>query len=281
MKFSMITRSLVLSVFCIASFAQAGNILVDLGNVTVGTNTSEALRQMGLAQTMAYVGRHFCSPRKPFFQYLKELVPHQEGLPMACDEEGNQLPQLMYDWLMSTKSCKEINKTIQDALSQDASLSYASKYVFSNLASMMFTPEEFIKTKKFYPEMIELLKEYKAKGHTLYVCSNWDAESFALFEKQYPEFINLFDGKIVSGEIHLMKPQAEFFNYAMAMHGMNAEQTALIDDQQENVQAAQELCNITGIICPRKKGWISSKPDVELVRAQLQAWESNVMPKTA
>lgn len=275
MKFSMIAKSIVLSLFFVTSVAQDRYLLVDLGNVMVGTNILEVLRQMG-AEAITYAGRHLGSPRQPYFNYLKKWFPYEENLPIACDEAGNQLPQPLYDWLRSTKPCKEINKNIQDTLSQDNSLSFAEKMVFSSLANMMFRPEEFIKTKKFYPEMIELLKEYKAKGYKLYVCSNWDGESIALFEEQYPEFMNMFDGKIVSGEIHLMKPQPEFFNYAIDKYDMKRERTALIDDQEENTKAATELCKITGIKCPRKKSWISSAPDVDYVRAQLQAWENNI-----
>lgn len=269
----------LLAILILTSLVHAGTILVDLGNVTVGTNTSQALQQMGLARTLAYVFRHGQNPRKAYFAYLDTLVPHQEGLPMACDEEGNQLPQLMYDWLMSTRSCKEINDIIQNALSADNRLSYASKYLFSTMATMMFTPENFIKTKKLYPAMISLLEAYKNKGHTLIIGSNWDKESYHLFAQQYPDFIKLFDGAVISGEIHLIKPQAEFFKYAIAMHQMDPKQTAFIDDQPENIKAALE-CGITGIHCPKEKNGFGSQPNVAHVKAQLESWEQTIENKS-
>src|ERR1051326_7942239 len=51
---------------------------------------------------------------------------------------------------------------------------------------------------------LQILKELKEKGYKLYALSNWNAELYYRNADNFP-FLNLFDGKLLSGEVKMMK----------------------------------------------------------------------------
>lgn len=259
----------------LSSPLQAGSIIVDLGGVLVGTDTATAIRHMGIGNVLMYLGWYAKSPHTEYLAYLSGIMPHDPSLPVACDYDGGRLPQLMYDWLMGTRSCQEIRSIITSALDEDSALSLPSKWLFRSMTEMIFTPEIFIQTRRLYPKMVALITEYKHKGHKIYIGSNWDAESFALFITRYPELAELFDGAIVSGAIHQLKPQREFFEYGIATYELIPQETVLIDDQLENIAGAR-ACGLSAIHCRQTNGWLSGGPDVQHVRSELESWHQQL-----
>lgn len=257
------------------SLLQGGAIIVDLGGVLVGTDTSAAVQHMGIGTLLHYLGWYARSPRKDYLTYLSRIIPHDPTLPIACDDEGNRLPQLMYEWLMGTRSCQDIRSIITTSLAQDGSLSLASKHIFYSMTRMIFTPEIFVQTRTIYHDMLDLIAEYKHKGHRVFIGSNWDAESFELFTAKNPDLVELFDGAIISGVIHLLKPQCEFFEYGMSTYGLNPTTTVLIDDQLENIRGAR-MCGLSAIHCTPSKEWLNWGPDVAQVRAELELWHHQI-----
>jgi hypothetical protein len=57
-------------------------------------------------------------------------------------------------------------------------------------------------------ESVEILSELKEKGVLLYILSNWSAETYPIAEERF-DFLNWFDGKIISGEAGIVKPDLE------------------------------------------------------------------------
>ena len=55
-----------------------------------------------------------------------------------------------------------------------------------------------------------------------------------------------FDGKIISGEAGIVKPDLEIYKLLINRNDLNPQHTAFIDDKEENIRAA-ELLGIHGI----------------------------------
>ena len=55
-----------------------------------------------------------------------------------------------------------------------------------------------------------------------------------------------FDGKIISGEAGIVKPDVEIYKLLIKRHNLNPQHTVFIDDKEENIRAA-ELLGIHGI----------------------------------
>ena len=90
------------------------------------------------------------------------------------------------------------------------------------------------------PGMYELITDLKAAGYDVYGLTNWSAETFYRIEKNYPVF-TLLDGKIVSGDVKLLKPDAAIFHCLLDRYGLKAEESVFIDDTYPNVEGARAI----------------------------------------
>ena len=96
------------------------------------------------------------------------------------------------------------------------------------------------------PGMEELVKDLKAKGYRVFGLSNWSVETFALVRPVYP-VLDLMEDMVISGVEKVMKPDHRIFELALDRFGIKAEETVFIDDNPNNVKAANEL-GIHGIL---------------------------------
>jgi HAD superfamily hydrolase (TIGR01509 family) len=89
-------------------------------------------------------------------------------------------------------------------------------------------------------DTLALLASLAARQVPLYCLSNMPPGTFAYLRGRF-EFWELFDGIVISGEINMVKPQPEIFEYLLNRHGLSAADTVFIDDHPPNVEAAQAL----------------------------------------
>ena len=94
-------------------------------------------------------------------------------------------------------------------------------------------------------ESVEVLSELKEKGVLLYILSNWSAETYPIAEERF-DFLSWFDGKIISGEEGIVKPDLEIYKLLINRNDLNPQHTVFIDDKEENIRAA-ELLGFHGI----------------------------------
>jgi len=94
-------------------------------------------------------------------------------------------------------------------------------------------------------ESVKILSELKEKGVLLYILSNWSAETYPIAEDLF-DFLKWFDGKIISGEVGIVKPDLEIYKLLINSYDLNPHQTLFIDDKEENIKSA-EFLGIHGI----------------------------------
>ena len=84
--------------------------------------------------------------------------------------------------------------------------------------------------------MAELVAELKAMGYGIYLLSNASIRLHEYFHRipgaQY------FDGKVVSADHKLLKPQAEIYRTLYAKYDLNPEECVFIDDAPANAEGA-------------------------------------------
>ena len=86
----------------------------------------------------------------------------------------------------------------------------------------------------------EVLNELKKEGYRTFGLTNWSAETLPRVIDQY-EFFKLFEGIVVSGEEHLVKPDPRIFKVLLNRYNLKADECLFIDDSAKNIQAAQLL----------------------------------------
>jgi len=87
---------------------------------------------------------------------------------------------------------------------------------------------------------VEILRELKKKGYAVYALSNWSAETFPIVRHEF-NFMDLFDGVILSGEVKLIKPDPAIYELCLQMVGKSARECLFIDDSYANIIAANKL----------------------------------------
>ena len=88
---------------------------------------------------------------------------------------------------------------------------------------------------------VEILRKLKAEDrYNLYALTNWNSCLFEIALVRY-DFLQWFDGRIVSGEEKLRKPHPEFYDILSNRYHVKPEETVFIDDNLRNINAAKEL----------------------------------------
>jgi 2-haloacid dehalogenase len=88
------------------------------------------------------------------------------------------------------------------------------------------------------PGAVACLRSLKSAGCALYAISNFSAEKFSLEQRRW-DFLNLFDGVVLSADIGILKPDAGIYRYFCRTHGLEPGDCLFIDDRIENVAGAR------------------------------------------
>ena len=95
------------------------------------------------------------------------------------------------------------------------------------------------------PGVSDIVTELHHRRTPLYGITNWSAETYPIAIRKHPE-LTLFTDTVVSGEVRMSKPDPEIFRYSLERFKVTADQTVFIDDNPDNVSAAEAL-GINGI----------------------------------
>ena len=85
-----------------------------------------------------------------------------------------------------------------------------------------------------------LLPELKQAGKKLYYLSNYGVPMFERTMERFP-FFQLFDGGVVSGHEHIIKPMPRIYEILCERYGFQPEEALFVDDNADNIAAARKL----------------------------------------
>lgn len=155
---------------------------------------------------------------------LQEIVPECPELHDVLLERVFRSPY----WIMLDRGTISIEAAITAMSKGDAAL---APYVRRVVKGWWNLPP--------IPEGVEALKTCKAQGKKLYVLSNYADEPFRHAQERYG-FFGLFDGFIVSSQVHRVKPCRDIYDHLIASFGLTPARTLFIDDTPANIEAALE-----------------------------------------
>jgi 2-haloacid dehalogenase len=87
------------------------------------------------------------------------------------------------------------------------------------------------------PDTVELLRALKDRSVPCYALTNMEAETYPLRRERF-DFLNWFDGTVVSAFEGIAKPDLEIFGRLLERFSLLAGTTVMIDDSARNVEAA-------------------------------------------
>lgn len=220
------------------------SIVFDMDGVLSTTNKLRAFYEVGLGATFWEM---FDQMQLPSEKMLFDALANVPAISTKKSyTKGLQMPQIMVDWQTSAQDLTAIKKSISDYLATADMPESVKNWVTHTAIGMMLTPEKFVATRQTIPANVALLHELKDKGYKLYILSNWDKWSFPLFQQQFPEIFKdnnqeTFDGIVISGDIHDLKPNEAAFTACIEKYNLEPQATLFIDDEAVNTQAAERV----------------------------------------
>lgn len=177
-------------------------IISDLGNVLAWFDRSIAYRALG-----RHVGM---SPLR-----IAELM---DGTPLRKQFEVGAFTE------------EEFYRRVITLLGCDGAIEFSE---FAHLWGDMFTTNR---------KMVKTLVECKSRGIRLVLLSNTNSIHIAHIERNHPEIIDLFDGRLIySHRVGAAKPDRRIYDAALAHADAPPERCLYIDDLPEYVAAAESL----------------------------------------
>jgi 2-haloacid dehalogenase len=87
------------------------------------------------------------------------------------------------------------------------------------------------------PDAEALFADVRATDLGVFALSNWSAETFPLAEARF-DFLGHFDGRVISGQDGVIKPDPAIFALALERFGLEPNTAIFLDDVAVNVEAA-------------------------------------------
>jgi 2-haloacid dehalogenase len=87
---------------------------------------------------------------------------------------------------------------------------------------------------------VDLLSELRSTAVPIYALSNWSTETFPVARERF-DFLQWFDGILLSGEVRLLKPDPRIYRRFCETHAVDPAEAVYIDDLERNVHAATAL----------------------------------------
>ena len=119
-----------------------------------------------------------------------------------------------------------------------------------------------------YAYAVQWIAQLKAMGLRVYLLSNYPKDIFTLHAECgcFP-FLDQVDGKVVSGFVRMIKPNADIYEYLLSEYGLEAAESVFIDDREDNIETAKAL-GMKGIVfqsyeqaCGELDGLIAGKEE--------------------
>jgi 2-haloacid dehalogenase len=88
---------------------------------------------------------------------------------------------------------------------------------------------------------VEIFRALKESGkYKIYALTNWSAETFPVALERY-DFLNWFDGIVVSGTEKMRKPLPAFYQILLDRYQIKPKNALFIDDSLRNILAAEKM----------------------------------------
>ena len=156
------------------------------------------------------------------------------------------MPSVICSWLSGTSDSSIIIPKARTLIKNRFFASRREARLVEKALEIMFNDRLLAQHTVVITDGVALLKlaiAYNNKN-THYIFSNWNARSFncLLHSAQVKEVFSLFspDNIIISGAIGTAKPHRAMFEYPLNKYGIQAKDCLVIDDQEENIQAARK-----------------------------------------
>ncbi|MCR5686188.1 MAG: HAD family phosphatase [Lachnospiraceae bacterium] len=90
------------------------------------------------------------------------------------------------------------------------------------------------------------MEELKKRGYKIYLLSNYSQDHFQYISSKF-SFFGLEDGRLLSCEVKLLKPDRRIYEALFERYGLDPEECVFLDDSPENIKGATDA-GMKGIV---------------------------------
>lgn len=222
-------------------------IIFDLTGVVFALHKMQIARKVAGRDLIMYFLRRRKNPVDEGIMILDKMrreVPGQ--FQESVSYKGTYLPLCFVQWHQGFLTSAQAFAHIQDYFNvldkQHYFKSVHHKKVLFELLHEMFNSSNNLNAFRPIRSTVELIKKlHKLGTYKLYILSNIDKETIDGLESSYKDLFNYFDGIVTSCYSQQLKPDVAIFEYLFTKYNVNPRESCFIDDQIENIKAAQEL----------------------------------------
>lgn len=245
------------------------NIVFDLGGVLFNVSATKIFYQhLGIKNILLYCINNRKIPsglKQTFFETLDAHYPYPNQIKFAPSmHENSNLPYLLHQNLVGELNAQTALSNAYSAIEKSYYKNKFEKFLLNKIAEVTFDPTKFSSYTLPITQGFKLIKECHNSGHSIYILSNWAKESFEIIYKKYPEIFSLCNGIVISGYEGTAKPNPKIFQILLNRFDLTAKETIFIDDQTENIYAAESL-GITAILCDNFKNVIQKLKNLSVI----------------
>ena len=227
-------------------------IIFDLVGVLFKIDTFRLLRNIGLLDSLWYIITHFKNPINTSFTLLDQMAHTQKKDYFAIKYKNYLLPKCVTQWHIGKKTSRQVGNEIYEYIQKMDKQNYfkskLEKKLVEKMATIIHDTQQIAQNTRPIDKSIKLLKKLKSENkYKLFLLSNIDKETSNLLKSRYKDIFSYFDGMVFSCEANLLKPNREIYQFILDKFHIDPKRTIYIDDQLENVMAADDL-GITGIL---------------------------------
>jgi len=227
-------------------------IIFDLTGVAIDINKKELFKIIGIWPVLRYVAMHWKDPLKVTFNTLQTLYRQEDkkDYPLIKYKEYF-LPYGISLWMRGLQSNEQtlhdLNADIEKLAATGYFGSVDEKNLVLRIVDAVFNADYIATVGQRNNDILDFVQQLRNNGtYKLFVLSNFDVDSFDAFTKIAPHFFAALDGVVISSRVHMIKPYEDIYNHLLSTHNLNPQSCIFIDDQQENIDAANAL-GIVGI----------------------------------
>lgn len=103
------------------------------------------------------------------------------------------------------------------------------------------------KVVKAFDYATDWIKELQSRGYEVYLLSNYPENYFELHTHNQLDFASIVDGKIISGMVKMVKPDADIYQCLFTTYNLKPEECVFLDDRPENIEGGEKL-GMRGIV---------------------------------
>lgn len=236
-----------------ANPVQGKAIVWDLGGTLFKVDALSLVKKIGFRPIVEALVANPVKLYRLFWQVLEEACPDNDDN-TVCMPNGKKAPRLYCEVMAGRLTPGQAKKRAFNAiahLTREGVITSANEVrLLAKGIMLMFdaaTTAASMKPIKAHAKLLEKCAQAtdsNGEKNKLYILSNMDSE---LFDHLYNNEKNAgifkhFDREniVISAHIGLLKPQKEIFEYVTSTYHLDPEECILVDDQEENIGAAQE-----------------------------------------